>query len=145
MTLTQEQIKEIIPQRSPILLVDRVLEMIPNHSIETQLYISPDMPVFQGHFPGAPVLPGVYSVEALAQTADILLLSMDRYKDKTPLFIGIDGARFKRKVLPGMQLRMTAHIAKEIVEKAIVSCDTVAYNAATGDICVTATVTLAMR
>ena len=92
MKLTLEEIKAIIPQRDPILLVDEVTELIPEEQVETRFYVSPDMDVFRGHFPGEPILPGVYSVEALAQTADILLLSMERYKGKTPLFVGIDGA-----------------------------------------------------
>lgn len=145
MTLNKEQIKEIIPQRDPILLVDEVTDMVPGESIEATFYISPDMPVFQGHFPGDPVLPGVYSVESLAQTADILLLSMEKYRGMTPLFIGIDGVKFKRKVLPGMHMKMTAKISKVVEEKAIVSCEAVSCNAETGDVCVIATVSLAMR
>lgn len=145
MTLTLDQIKTIIPQRAPILLVDEVTELIPNESIEARFYVSPDMAIFQGHFPHNPLLPGVYSVESLAQTADILLLSMDRYRGKTPLFIGIDEAKFKRKVLPGMHMCMTASIAREISEKAIVSCNASSYNAETGELCVSAIVTLAMR
>lgn len=145
MKLNKEQIKEIIPQRDPILLVDEVTDMVPNESIEAKFYVSPEMPVFEGHFPGDPVLPGVYSVESLAQTADILLLSMEQYKGKTPLFIGIDGVKFKRKVLPGMHMRMTAKISNVVEEKAIVSCEAVSYNGETGDVCVLATVTLAMR
>ncbi|MCI8477552.1 MAG: beta-hydroxyacyl-ACP dehydratase [Oscillospiraceae bacterium] len=145
MTLTLDQIKTIIPQRDPILLVDEVTDLIPNESIEARFYVSPSLSVFQGHFPDQPILPGVYSVESLAQTADILLLSMERYQGKTPLFIGIDRAKFKRKVLPGMHMCMTARIAQELPEKSIVSCDTASYNAKTGDLCVSAVVTLAMR
>lgn len=145
MKLTLEEIKSIIPQRDPILLVDEVTELIPEEQVETRFYVSPDMDVFRGHFPGEPILPGVYSVEALAQTADILLLSMERYKGKTPLFVGIDGAKFKRKVLPGMTLRMTARVCREIPEKAIVSCEATAYDAQTGAVHTTAIVTLAMR
>ena len=125
MTLTLEQIKAIIPQRDPILLVDEVSELM--------------------HFPENPILPGVYSIEALAQTADILLLSMEQYTGKTPLFVGIDQAKFKRKVLPGMSLRMTATIQKENREKGIVSCEAVACDAQTGEVHTTAVVTLAMR
>ena len=145
MTLTLEQIKAIIPQRDPILLVDEVSELIPGERVETLFYVSPDMEVFRGHFPENPILPGVYSIEALAQTADILLLSMEQYTGKTPLFVGIDQAKFKRKVLPGMSLRMTATIQKENREKGIVSCEAVACDAQTGEVHTTAVVTLAMR
>lgn len=145
MQLNKEQIKEIIPQRDPILLVDEVTQMTPNESIEAKFFVSPEMDVFRGHFPGNPVLPGVLSVEALAQTADILLLSMEKYKGTTPYFIGIDGVKFKRKITPGMTLRMTAKISKVVEEKAIVSCEAVAYNIENDDVHVIATVTLAMR
>lgn len=145
MTLNQEQIKGIIPQRTPLLLVDEVTALIPNESIEARFYVSPDLPVFVGHFPGQPVLPGVYSVESLAQTADILLLSMDKYRGKTPFFIRIEDAKFKRKVLPGMQMRMTVRISKEEPDRAIVSCEAASYDAASGALCTLATVTLAMR
>ena len=145
MTMSLEQIKTIIPQRPPILLVDEVTSFTPGQQIETRLFIDPDMPVFQGHFPGNPVLPGVYSVEALAQTADILLLSLERYRGLTPLFIGIDQVKFKRKVLPGMYLRMVAQIARENIEKRIISCETAAYQEDTNDLCTTGVLTLAMR
>ena len=145
MKLNKEQIKEIIPHRDPILMVDEVLDMVPGESIETKFYVDPKMDVFRGHFPGAPVLPGVLSVEALAQTSDILLLSMDKYRGTIPYFIGIDGVKFKKKITPGMTVRMTAKIAKEIAEKAIVTCDAVGYNAENDDVCVVAQVTLAMR
>ncbi|MBT9683783.1 beta-hydroxyacyl-ACP dehydratase [Pseudoflavonifractor sp. MCC625] len=145
MTLTLEEIKSIIPQRPPILLVDEVSKLIPGDSIETRFYVSPDMSVFQGHFPGNPVLPGVYSVEALAQTADILLLSLERYQGMVPLFMGIDQMRFKHKILPGVHLRMTARITHEDAVRRIISCETAAYQADRDILCAIGVLTLAMR
>ena len=143
MKLNKSQIKDIIPQRDPILLVDEVLEMDPGISIKSTFFVSPQMDIFKGHFPENPVLPGVYTVEALAQTSDILLLSFDKYKGKIPYFIGIDGVKFKRKIVPGDTIFMESKISKIVEEKSIVSCETEAY--VEDQLCAIATVTLAMR
>ncbi len=141
--LNKEEIKKIIPHREPMLFVDEVTNMVPGESIVTNLYISPDLDVFRGHFPGDPVLPGVLTVEAMAQTADILLLSLEKYAGKIPYFIGIDEVKFKRKIEPGDKITMEAKISKENKEKAIVTCDAVTYN--NGKVAASAKVTLAMR
>lgn len=143
MKLNKSQIKDIIPQRDPILLVDEVLEMDPGVSIKSTFFVSPQMEIFKGHFPENPVLPGVYTVEALAQTSDILLLSFDKYKGKIPYFIGIDGVKFKRKIVPGDTIFMESKISKIVEEKSIVSCEAEAY--VEDQLCAIATVTLAMR
>ena len=101
MLMNQEEIKKIIPHRSPMLLVSSVEELVPGESIRTTFYVDPQMELFKGHFPGDPVLPGVYSVECMAQSSDILVLSTERYAGKTPLFLGINNVRFKSKILPG--------------------------------------------
>lgn len=143
MKLDREEIKKIIPHRDPMLLVDEVTELIPEESISTTFYVDPGREIFQGHFPGAPVLPGVYTTECMAQTADILILSMERYAGTTPLFIGIDKVKFLNKIEPGDTIEIHAKMTFERQEKAIVTCSAEVYNkgklAATGD------VTLAMR
>lgn len=144
MMLNKEQIKEIIPQRDPILLVDEVLEMEHGKHIKSKLYVSPDFDFFKGHFPGAPVLPGVLGVEAIAQTADILLLSFDKYAGKLPLFIGIEGVKFKKKILPGDTIFIDVTLSKDIDEKAICICDGTIYNEQ-GEVATVAQVALAMR
>ena len=141
--LTQEEIKNIIPHRDPMLLVSTVEEMIPGERIVSTFWVDPDREIFKGHFPGEPVLPGVYSVECMAQTADILLLSMDRYAGKVPLFLGINNVRFLRKILPGDTLEIHAKLASERVEKAIATCAAEIYNH--GELAATGEVTLAMR
>lgn len=108
MKLTQEEIKQIIPHRDPMLLVSTVEEMVPGESIVTTFWVDPQREIFKGHFPAEPVLPGVYSVECMAQTADILLLSTERYAGKVPLFLGINNVRFLRKILPGDTLEIHA-------------------------------------
>ena len=126
-----------------MLLVSTVEEMIPGERIVSTFWVDPDREIFKGHFPGEPVLPGVYSVECMAQTADILLLSMDRYVGKVPLFLGINNVRFLRKILPGDTLEIHAKLASERVEKAIATCAAEVYNH--GELAATGEVTLAMR
>ena len=76
MKMNKEQIKTVIPHREPMLLIDEVLEMVEGERIKTTLYLDPELDFFRGHFPGEPVMPGVLTVESMAQTADVLLLSM---------------------------------------------------------------------
>lgn len=119
MKLSKEEIKAIIPHRDPMLLVDTVEEMEAGDHLVTTFFVDPTREIFKGHFPGEPVLPGVYSVECMAQTADILLLSAERYAGKIPLFLGINNVRFLKKILPGDTIEIHAKMASERVEKAI--------------------------
>ena len=128
MKLSKEEIKAIIPHRDPMLLVDTVEEMEAGDHIVTTFFVDPAREIFKGHFPGEPVLPGVYSVECMAQTADILLLSAERYA---------------KKILPGDTIEIHAKMASERVEKAIATCSAEVYNH--GELAVTGDVTLAMR
>jgi 3-hydroxyacyl-[acyl-carrier-protein] dehydratase len=141
--LNRSQIMDIIPHRDPMLLIDEVTAMIPGERIEALFYVSPDREIFKGHFPGEPVLPGVYTTEVMAQASDVLLLSMERYAGTIPFFIGIDKVRFTAKIQPGDTIRVVSLIAAERPEKAIVTCCAEVYNndmlACTGE------VTLAMR
>lgn len=141
--LNKEQIKDIIPHRDPMLLVDEVIEMEPGTSIVSKFYVEPDREIFKGHFPDEPVLPGVYTVECMAQTADILLLSMERYKGTVPLFIGINNVKFLRKISPGDTIEIHGKIIMERVEKSIASCSAEVYNK--GELAAAGEVTLAMR
>ncbi len=103
-------IKQIIPHRYPFLLVDRVVEMEVGKSCVALKNVTMDEPYFQGHFPQEPVMPGVLIIEALAQAGAVAILSMENYKGKTAYFGGIKNARFKRKVVPGDQLRLEVKI-----------------------------------
>ncbi len=143
MKLNKEEIKKIIPHRDPMLLVDEVVEMEAETSIKTKFYVNPEREIFVGHFPGDPVLPGVYTVEIMAQTADILILSCERYAGKVPLFIGIDKVKFMSKIKPGDTLEIRAVFAREKAEKAIVTCSAEVYVGET--LACTGDVTLAMR
>ena len=141
--MDKEQIKKVIPHRDPMLLVDEVVEMEPETSIVTKFYVDPAREIFKGHFPGDPVLPGVYTVEIMAQTSDILILSCERYAGKTPLFIGIDKVSFRSKIKPGDTLEIHSKIFFEKSEKAIVTCAAEVYN--NGELACQGNVTLAMR
>jgi 3-hydroxyacyl-[acyl-carrier-protein] dehydratase len=98
-----EQIKEILPQRYPFLLIDRILELEPGVSCKGLKNISGSEPFFQGHFPDYPVMPGVLVVEALAQVGGVAAHSEVKGIPKIR-FGGIEKARFKRPVVPGDQL-----------------------------------------
>lgn len=101
------EILDYLPHRYPMLLVDRVLEVVPGEHIVALKNVSINEPFFPGHYPHHPVMPGVLVIEALAQTAAILSFKTMGGKpdDKSVYyFVGIDGARFKRPVSPGDQL-----------------------------------------
>ena len=100
------KILQLLPHRYPILLVDRVLELVPHKSIKALKNVTINEPYFVGHFPSRPVMPGVLILEALAQTAALLTFSEAPHDAASTLyyFVGIDGARFKRPVEPGDQL-----------------------------------------
>ena len=141
--MDQEAIKKVIPHRDPMLLVTTVEDLEPGDSIKTTFFVDPSRDIFRGHFPEEPVLPGVYSVECMAQTADVLLLSTQRYAGKIPLFLGINNVRFLKKILPGDTIEIQAKLTAERKEKAIATCSAEVYNH--GELAVTGDVTLAMR
>ena len=141
--LDHEQVKLVIPHRDPMLLIDEVSYLIPGEEIRATFYVDGNREIFKGHFPGDPVLPGVYTVEATAQAADILLLSMERYKGKIPLFLAINNVSFRKKIVPGDTLEIHAMILSERKEKAIAACVAKVYTA--GELAAETEVSLAMR
>ena len=111
--LNKEEIKNIIPQREPFLMIDEVEEYIPGESATAYKNVSIDEYYFKGHFPGNPIMPGVLIVESLAQTGAVAILSMEENKGKNALFGGIDKLRFKRQVVPGDRLKLEVKIIKK--------------------------------
>jgi len=111
-TFDIQRIMELIPHRYPLLLVDRLEEIILGESAIGVKNVTFNEPHFQGHFPGAPVMPGVLIVEAMAQTAAALVIATlgADAEGKLVYFMTIDNARFRRQVTPGDQLRM--HVTK---------------------------------
>ncbi len=111
--LNSNQIMEIIPQRAPFLMLDKVEEYIPGKSCVAYKNVCINEPYFVGHFPKEPIMPGVLIVEALAQTGAVALLSMKENKGKNAFFGGIDKMRFKKPVLPGDVLKLEVKISKQ--------------------------------
>lgn len=112
-----QAILEYLPHRFPFLLVDRVLELVPGEHIVALKNVSMNEPFFTGHFPHYPVMPGVLIIEALAQAAGILSFKSTGGKPKEGslyLFVGIDNARFKAKVVPGDQLTLRINIERKL-------------------------------
>jgi 3-hydroxyacyl-[acyl-carrier-protein] dehydratase len=101
-----------LPHRYPFLLVDRAYDFVPMQSIRAVKAVTFNEPFFQGHFPGRPMMPGVLMVEAMAQTGAILIsksldIDVERH---TVFFMSVDGAKFRRPVIPGDLLEMRAEV-----------------------------------
>lgn len=111
-TLGIEEIMKLLPHRYPFLLVDKIVECDDKERIVGIKNVTINEPFFQGHFPGLPVMPGVLQLEAMAQTAGILLNRIAGNPDGVPFFMGIDGARFRKVVKPGDQCRIEVTITK---------------------------------
>ena len=110
--LNIQQINEIIPHRYPMLLIDRVEELIDGEKVIAKKNVTINEPFFQGHFPHEPVMPGVLIVEAMAQAGAVALLSLEQFRGKTAYFGGIDKAKFRQKVTPGDTLILEVEIIK---------------------------------
>ena len=110
---TTAEIQGLIPHRWPILLVDRIVEYDADaRRIVGIKGVTANEWFFQGHFPGLPVMPGVFQVEALAQTMAVYVAKQPGFSDRIGLFAGIDGCRFKRVVVPGDTLRLEVTMEK---------------------------------
>lgn len=110
--LNREEIKRIIPQREPFLMIDEVEKYIPGESATAYKMVEESEWYFKGHFPENPIMPGVLIVESLAQTGAVAILSMEENKGKNALFGGIDKMKFKKIVVPGDKLKLEVKIIK---------------------------------
>lgn len=108
----QDVIKSVLPHREPFLWVSRIMECEPGQHVVAQLDVSPELPLFEGHFPDHPVLPGVIIMEALAQAASFCELLARGGEGSVGFFAGIDRAKFRQQVRPGDILTLEARIVK---------------------------------
>ena len=113
--LDVEAIQRLLPHRPPFLLVDRVTSWTPNGRLTALKSVSMNEPHFAGHFPGHPVMPGVLILEAMAQACAllaILSLTPEEVRRKVTYLMGIDGARFRKTVVPGDRLELVVEVTK---------------------------------
>jgi 3-hydroxyacyl-[acyl-carrier-protein] dehydratase len=108
------RLMELLPHRAPMLLIDRMIDIVPNMSATGVKAVSMSEPFFAGHFPGQPIMPGVLIVEAMAQTAGALVMHSLKAKagDKVVYFMSIDKARFRHPVIPGDMLLLPVKMQK---------------------------------
>ena len=102
-----QEISELLPHKYPFLMVDRVTDCKPGIYAKAYKNISMNEPQFQGHFPNAPIMPGVLQIEALAQACCLCILAIPEYKDGyTGIFRGLDSVKFRKMVVPGDRLEL---------------------------------------
>ena len=135
------QIMDIMAHRYPVLLIDKIVEMIPGEKVIGIKNVTVNEPYFQGHFPKRPVMPGVLIIEAMAQTGGFLILNtVEDPLTKNMFFASIERARFRKPVVPGEQLRMELIMVKyrlntcKIEGKAFVGDEVVAELAYTASV-----------
>ena len=119
--MTEMDIYEILkylPQRYPVLMIDRVKVIDPGKRIVALKNVSANEPYFQGHFPGRPIMPGVLILEAMAQAAGLVVLSAGgadgQHHENLYYYVGIDNARFKKPVVPGDQLELEVKMERTL-------------------------------
>lgn len=109
-----QEIQQLLPHRYPFLLVDRVVEIVPGQKLVAYKNVTINEPFFNGHFPGHPVMPGVLILEALAQATAILAYKTENMDPtrKVTYLMGVDGARFRKPVVPGDRLQLNVEVIR---------------------------------
>lgn len=110
-----QDILKMIPHRYPLLLVDKLIDIIPGKSATGIKNVTMNEPQFQGHFPGRPIMPGVMIVESMAQTAGVLVIKSlgVESQGKHVLFMAIDNAKFRKPVVPGDTMHVNVEIRQQ--------------------------------
>ena len=108
--LTLDQIKEILPHRYPFLFIDKIIEFEPEKKAVGLKNVTGNEAYFSGHFPGRPIMPGVFIIEAMAQVGGIIIMQMEIARGKLAVLSGADNVRFRDMVLPGDQLLITSEL-----------------------------------
>jgi len=117
-----QEILKSLPQRYPMLMVDRVISIEVGKRLIAVKNVSANEPYFQGHFPGRPIMPGVLILEAMAQAAGLLIFAGEAIHEYIYYYAGIDNARFKRPVLPGDQLELDVTLERQLRNVGKFSC-----------------------
>ena len=112
MTLDINEIQKILPHRPPMLLVDRITELVPFKSATGIKCVTMNEPFFLGHFPGHPIMPGVLLLEGMAQVGGVTMLYPEEHRGKLALFGGMENVKFKRPVVPGDVVMTKAEIMR---------------------------------
>lgn len=123
MELNIEEIMEILPHRYPMLLVDKITELVPLDYAVGVKSVTINEPFFQGHFPGRPIMPGALICEAMAQVGGVALQYPEENRGLIPMFTGMDKVRFRSPVRPGDQLVTKAVIKKIVGRMGKVHCE----------------------
>ena len=115
MIINQEEIKDLIPHRTPFLFVDKCQIIEPGKKGISERYFSENEYFFQGHFPNNPIVPGVIIVEAMAQTAGIVVsYKLRDYKDKSVLFMSVNRAKFRKPILPNYKVFFEVELIQNV-------------------------------
>ncbi len=142
MKLSLEQIQQMIPHRQPMLLIDEVSSLNVNSDITASIYLNPSWEIFDGHFPGNPILPGAFLVEAMAQACALLLIAGNESDKKLPLLSSLERMRFIRQGKPGDTVVLTAELTHS-TDDGLFTCK-VNASSTTGRLA-TGSMTLALR
>ena len=117
MIINQEEIKNLIPHRTPFLFVDKCQIIEPGKKGISERYFSENEYFFEGHFPNNPIVPGVIIVEAMAQTAGIVVSHQFKdEKDKSVLFMSVNKARFRKPILPNQNIRFEVNFLNKVLD-----------------------------